>query len=152
MTEARELLQGMREAEAELQTLKMRRRSLIESIARAKSIPTRDPGMNVQTSRSTNDYMGEVIAEVEFIETDMKRLGQILTADRQRVRKIIPHLGRDEREIVRLYFVCPVKNSRGDLRTWQDVEDLMHLSHTATMKRRKRMFKEVNRIIEEHGL
>ena len=91
-------------------------------------------------------------AEIVDIEQDMRRLERILRADRERVRHIIQYLERDEREIVRLYFLRPVKNKAGDLRTWQDVEDLMHLSHTAVMQRRKKMFDEVDRIIEERGL
>lgn len=152
MTEAKELLQGMRDAQAELGMLRLRRDSLQASIARAKSIQTRDPDMNVQTSRDTCDHMGEVAAEIVDIETDMKRLERILRADRQRVHHIIPYLGRDEREIVRLYFLRPVKNKAGDLRTWQDVEDLMHLSHTAVMQRRRKVFDDVDRIIEEKGI
>lgn len=152
MTEARELLQGIRDAEAELGMLRMRRDSLQASIARAKSIQPRDPDMNVQTSRDTNDHMGEVAAEIVDIETDMARLGRILIADRQRVHNIIPHLGRDEREIVRLYYLRPVKNKSGDLRTWQDVEELMHLSHTAVMQRRRKVFDDVDRIIMERSI
>ena len=152
MTEARELLEGMRSAEVELRLLKARRDSMRASIVGARSIPTRDPGMNVQVSRDTADHMGEVAAEIVDIEQDMRRLERILRADRERVRHIIQYLERDEREIVRLYFLRPVKNKAGDLRTWQDVEDLMHLSHTAVMQRRKKMFDEVDRIIEERGL
>lgn len=152
MTDARELLQGMRDAQAELCMLRMRRDSLEASIAGARSLQPRDPDMNVQTSRDTNDHMGEVAAEIVDIETDMKRLERILRADRQRAHHIIPYLGRDEREIVRLYFLRPVKNKAGDLRTWQDVEDLMHLSHTAVMQRRRKVFDDVDRIIEERGI
>ena len=75
----------------------------------------------------------------------------ILEADRQRARQIIPFLERDERTIVRLYFLWPMKET-GELRTWQEIEELMHLSHTAVMQRRRKLMASVDRIIEERGL
>lgn len=152
MTEARELLQGMRDAMQEMRTLIERRDALEASIAGAKSTKTRDPEMNVQHSRDVSDHMGEVAAEVVDLDADISRLQRILEADRQRASRIIPYLGRDEREIVRLYFVSPVKNKAGDLRTWQEVEELMHLSHTAVMQRRRKLIADVDRIIEENRL
>lgn len=151
MTEARQLLQGMRDAVIEMKTLIERRDALEASVAGAKTTKTRDPEMNVQHSRDISDHMGEVAAEVVDMDTDIRRLRYILEADRQRARQIIPFLERDERTIVRLYFLWPVKET-GELRTWQEIEELMHLSHTAVMQRRRKLMASVDRIIEERGL
>ena len=141
---AYELLQGMRDATAELILLGFRKDSLQASITAAKS---EKPKLEVQKPAEGYDYLSEVAAEILDIEADMKRLEQIIEADRQRARQIMPHLEKDNREIVRLYYLFPVKDAAGNLRTWKEVEELMNLSHTAVMKRRRKLFDDVNRII-----
>lgn len=68
---------------------------------------------------------------------------------------IIPVNDTDSKNV----FVCSIcqkffKDAADNLRTWKEVEDLMKLSHTAVMKRRRKLFDDVNRIIdriEEEG-
>ena len=144
--DAHELLQGMRDAIAELILLGSRKDSLEASITAAKSEKQK---LDVQKPVEGYDYLAEVAAEILDIEADIKRLGQIIEADRQRARRIMQHLEKDSREIVRLYYLFPVKDAAGNLRTWKEVEELMNLSHTAVMKRRRKLFKDVNKIIEK---
>ncbi|MBP3882477.1 MAG: hypothetical protein J6E40_09965 [Lachnospiraceae bacterium] len=149
--EAHELLQGMRDATAELILLRFRKDSLQASVAAANSENLK---LEIWKPAEGYDYLAEVTAEIADIEADIMVMERIIEAGRQRVRRIIPHLDKDNREIVRLYYLFPVKDAAGNLRTWKEVEDLMKLSHTAVMKRRRKLFDDVNRIIdriEEEG-
>ena len=143
--DANELLQGMREAAAEMKLLRARRDSMLASITAAKSKELKPDKRN---DVSGYDFMAEVAAEVADIEADMKRLEQIIMEDRKQVQKIIPHLEQDQRMIVTLYYLSPVKDAEGNLRTWKEVETMMHLSHTAIMQRRRELFDKVNKVIE----
>ena len=149
--EAHELLQGMRDATAELILLRFRKDSLQASVPAANSENLK---LEIRKPAEGYDYLAEVTAEIADIEADIMVMERIIEAGRQRVRRIIPHLDKDNREIVRLYYLFPVKDAAGNLRTWKEVEDLMKLSHTAVMKRRRKLFDDVNRIIdriEEEG-
>ena len=141
-----ELLQGMRDAAKELILLGSQKDSL-QAIITAARYEKPKPG--VQKSAEGCDYLAEVAAEILDIETDIKRLGQILEADRQRVRRIMQFLEKESLEIIRLYYLFPVKDAAGNLRTWREIEELAHLSHTGAMKRRRKLFKDVNKIIEK---
>ena len=48
MTEALELLNGTRQAAIDVELMLIQRDEMEQSIARTRSIPTRDPEMNVQ--------------------------------------------------------------------------------------------------------
>ena len=143
MTEAQELLYGIRRMAIEAELMARQRDEMRESIAATRSIPTRDPEMNVQTSRDIRDHMGEIAAEIADLSTDLERLLKILEADRRRVRSNLPYLKEDERAIVRLYYLSPVRKGQGARFTsWEDVEHAIHISHTPVARKRRKLIKK----------
>lgn len=163
MMEARELLEGMRRAAIDIRVLRERRDELEERTARTRSAPLRDPEMRVQTSRDISDRMGEAAATLVDMEKDIQRLTEIVEADRQRAAKIFAHfpdshVGRDLKQLAMLYFVEPITmQQHGRItewhpRSWSEVGEVMHLSHTGIMRRRRRLFTETEKIIQERGL
>lgn len=161
MTEARELLDGVRRMAIEMETLTRCREELFASVAGAKSPKTRDPGMSVQFSRDTSDHMADVAAEIADLDREIEQTKKILEADRKRIRAMLLKIkSRDEQRIARLYYLSPFKivfaEPRGKNRkrvarrverTWGDVEELLGLTHDPVMKRRRKLIEKMDKLI-----
>lgn len=160
MTEARELLDGVRRMAIEMETLTRCREELFASVAGAKSPKTRDPGMSVQFSRDTSDHMADVAAEIADLDREIEQTKKILEADRKRIRAMLMKIkNRDEQKIARLYYLSPFKivfetrgknrkqTSRRVERTWGDVEELLGLTHDPVMKRRRKLIEKMDGMI-----
>jgi len=153
MTEALELLNGTRQAAIDVELMLIQRDEMEQSIARTRSIPTRDPEMNVQHSRDVRDQMGEVAAEIVDLEKDIERLRKILEADRARIRSLLRFLKEDEKAIVRIYYLAPERRGNSPRFTsWTDVEESMHMSRAPIMRKRRRLIAKMDEAIKEYKL
>ena len=154
MTEAQELLNGARRMAIYLDELQRNREKLIASVAGAKSPKIRDPEMIVQFSRDTSDHMADVVAEVSDLDDEIEKTREALRSRRERLRKMIRRINRrDLIRIMRLYYLSPFKvirergTERRELRTWNDIADIMNLTRDPVMKRKKKLEEKVDELI-----
>ena len=161
MTEAQELLTGVRRMAIELDALTRSREELFQSVAGAKSPKTRDPEMCVQFSRDTSDHMADVVAELSDLDREIAQIREILQADRARLRRMMKRIGRnkdvknarDLEKILRLYYLSPFKivrergAERRELRTWFDVANIMCMTRDPVMKRKRILEEKVDELI-----
>lgn len=154
MKEAQELLNGARGMAIYLDELQRNREKLIASVAGAKSPKIRDPEMIVQFSRDTSDHMADVVAEVSDLDDEIEKTREALRSRRERLRKMIRRINRrDLIRIMRLYYLSPFKvireqgAERRELRTWNDIADIMNLTRDPVMKRKKKLEEKVDELI-----
>lgn len=154
MKEAQELLNGARHMAIYLDELQRNREKLIASVAGAKSPKIRDPEMIVQFSRDTSDHMADVVAEVSDLDDEIEKTREALRSRRERLRKMIRRINRrDLIRIMRLYYLSPFKvirehgAERRELRTWNDIADIMNLTRDPVMKRKKKLEEKVDELI-----
>lgn len=154
MTEAQELLNGARRMAIYLDELQRNREKLIASVAGAKSPKIRDPEMIVQFSRDTSDHMADVVAEVSDLDDEIEKTREALRSRRERLRKMIRRINRrDLIRIMRLYYLSPFKvirergTERRELRTWNDIAEIMNLTRDPVMKRKKKLEEKVDELI-----
>ena len=154
MTEAQELLNDARRMAIYLDELQRNREKLIASVAGAKSPKIRDPEMIVQFSRDTSDHMADVVAEVSDLDDEIEKTREALRSRRERLRKMIRRINRrDLIRIMRLYYLSPFKvirergTERRELRTWNDIADIMNLTRDPVMKRKKKLEEKVDELI-----
>lgn len=155
MTEAQELLTGVRRMATELDALQRNREELIASVAGARSPKIRDPEMIVQFSRDTSDHMADVVAELSDMDGEIRQTREILQADRARLRRMMRKISnRDQQKILRLYYLSPFKvvHERGaerrELRTWYDIATIMNLTRDPVMKRKRKLERRIDELIK----
>lgn len=168
MTQAQELLYGVRRMAIDLEDMKASREKMIESVAGAKSPKIRDPEMIVQFSRDTGDHMADIVAEFADMDRDITRMRDALEKDRERLRRMARKIDRrDLLTVLRLYYLAPFKIvkvtvsekrgmkvrertvTRREPRTWTDIAEIMNITRDPVMKRKRKLEKAIDEMIKQ---